>query len=72
MSEDEVLMESCDEMNRTLTIKPVARTEVAADAIETSWRLDTGSAVLRCQKYCDWDTDSNKHHGVRHATINTP
>ena len=46
---DEVLIEACDPETRTLTIRPVNAQGTNPDHyIETSWRLDTGEALMRC------------------------
>ena len=46
---DEVLVEACDPESRTLTIKPEKIPGLNPDHyIETSWRLDTGQALMRC------------------------
>jgi hypothetical protein len=46
---DEVLVEECDPARKTLTTKPVKKTALdSVDFRETSWRLDTGRAVMHC------------------------
>jgi len=52
--EDEVLIEFTDIETRTQTIKPVSKSDPELlDAIETSWRLDTGVPIMgcKCKKY---------------------
>ena len=49
---DEILVESIDVANRTLTVQPVRR-EATLSAIETQWQLATGEAVLACDRWCD-------------------
>ncbi len=49
LAPDEVLLESTDRASRIQTIEPIRLSEVnALDAIETSWRLDTGRPVMAC------------------------
>jgi hypothetical protein len=49
---DEILVETIDVENRTLTVQPVRR-EVMSTAIETQWQLADGQALLVCNKWCD-------------------
>ncbi len=54
VADDEVLIEFTDIETRTQTIKPVFKNDPELiDAIETSWRLDTGFPVMscKCKKY---------------------
>lgn len=49
LAPDEVLLESTDRQTRTQTIEPIKIGEVERlDAIETSWRLDTGRPMMAC------------------------
>jgi hypothetical protein len=51
MADDEVLMESCDEEARTLTLRPMKRSELdEEDVIFTSYSLGSGSALQACSK----------------------
>jgi hypothetical protein len=53
VADDEVLVESCDEQTRTLTIRPVKKATVGDyQLIQTNWRLDTGGALALCTTYC--------------------
>ena len=53
VGDGEVLMESCDAKNRILTITPIKMSELTGvSTIETNWRLDTGSALLKCVAVC--------------------
>jgi hypothetical protein len=52
LAEDEVLLEFTDVTNRTLTAKPALRSEVAGNAIETVWSLDSGNVVTDCIVFC--------------------
>ncbi len=46
---DEILVEACDSESRTLTITPLSAKGInPVHFIETSWRLDTGEALMRC------------------------
>lgn len=56
LEDDEILKESCDEKNRTLTIKPVKKSLIKdMKTIETSWNLTTGLPLIKCDEYhkCD-------------------
>jgi hypothetical protein len=60
--EDEVLMEYTDLENRTLTTKPVRRSEAAAgNAIETVWSLDSGNAATACVVFCYGNSSTGQH-----------
>jgi len=49
LQDDEMLVETCDPENRTLTVSTVKTNNINPDHyIETSWRLDTGEALQRC------------------------
>ena len=49
IKEDEVLLETTDRKKRTQLIRPVKMEDVESlDYTETSWRLDTGEAAMRC------------------------
>lgn len=65
--EDEILMEYCDEAERTLTIKPVHRAELSPKSFrETNWRLDSMSSVGNCIQVCPHVGDSGTHTGRSH------
>jgi hypothetical protein len=50
LAHDEVLVESTNRQTRTQTIEPIKVCEIKdLDAIETSWRLDTGEPVMSCK-----------------------
>lgn len=54
VDDEEVLVEFTDIASRTQVIKPVLKDDPELlDAIETSWRLDTGVPVMacKCKKY---------------------
>lgn len=64
--EDEVLVESCDLENRTLTCKPVKVSQILGLKLkETNWRLDTDQATSGCTAYCP-EQDS-RHLGEIHT-----
>lgn len=52
--DDEVLVETCDEDARTLTIRPVKRNKLASlpDVKQTQWRVDVNGLLLGCVQYC--------------------
>ncbi|MCW3108645.1 MAG: hypothetical protein JWQ09_3151 [Segetibacter sp.] len=63
ISEDEILIESTDMAARTQTIKPYKLAEVQnVDAIETSWRLDTGHAVMNCKCIVGGPENGHQHY----------
>ena len=48
-SDDEVLVETTDVENRTHTVRPCTKADLAGQQyIETAWRLDTGVAMTAC------------------------
>lgn len=56
IQDDEVLVESCDPISRTLTSRPVNVAElVGVSSVQTSWRLDTGEAMMKCVDVCKRD-----------------
>jgi hypothetical protein len=66
--EGEVLVEECDEQNRTLTLKPVKHSTLRDESLlQTNWRLDTEDSVQACQGYCVMTKDG--HGGPAHRTI---
>ena len=51
IADDEILLEETDVAARTLTLRPVKRTNiVASEVIETNWTLGSGAAVQLCSK----------------------
>lgn len=62
ITDDEVLVETCDIQNRTLTIKPVKAAEVdEGESIETAWDAASGSRTLACRVRC-LKHDRGKEH----------
>ena len=51
VADDEVLVETIDATNRTLTLRPNELVNVG-NAVETSWRLDDPVARQRCESQC--------------------
>jgi hypothetical protein len=65
IADDEVMVESVDVDQRTLTTRPVHRDQLTgARSIETSWRLDSGDALTECRRSCV--PGSNDALGVIH------
>lgn len=61
VADDEVLIELTNRKSRTQTIQPVKKDNpLLSDAIETSWRLDTGVPVMSCK--CIKFGGSHEHH----------
>jgi hypothetical protein len=51
LADDEIMMESCDEANRTLSLRPVKRAELdEQDTIVTNWALGGDTALQTCAK----------------------
>ena len=66
--EGEVLVEECDEQNRTLTLKPVKHSTLREETLlQTNWRLDTEDSIQDCQAYCVMTSEG--HRGPAHRTI---
>ena len=64
VSDDETLVEECDEANRTLTIKPVKTTSLAqVKLVETNWILTNYTPVLKCTQVCA-KSDNGGHNKV--------
>jgi hypothetical protein len=64
--EDEVLVEECDEENRTLTLRPMKRSGINEDNLmQTNWRLDIGASMRGCEAYCLMD--AGQHVARKHA-----
>lgn len=54
IEDDEVLVETCDEDTRTLTIHPVKRSKMASlpEVKQTQWRVDVNGILLGCVQVC--------------------
>lgn len=62
----EVMLEECDPVSRTLTIRPKPVVELEKIAFRhTSWRLDSNGPVMHCACRTDPDTGSHNHYHVR-------
>ena len=49
MSEDEVMVESYDTTNRTLTLRPVTKVDLdGLECVTTRWRLDSDAPKAAC------------------------
>lgn len=66
IADDEILVESIDVENRTLTTRPAKATEVAGDTIETNWRLDVREAMQRCERVCQRPWGPSGPHNPNH------
>jgi hypothetical protein len=65
LADDEIMLESTDEANRTLTTKPVRRSEAGTNNIGTVWMLREGdiATMAWCRKYCyRWGLQHLKSH----------
>lgn len=64
IGDDEILVEVCDEENRTLKTKPQKESEVDTEnVIETNWRLDKEEAIVKCNEVCVMrGTDHRSRH----------
>jgi hypothetical protein len=65
LAEQEVLVESCDDENRVLTVRPVPLETVKDKVMETSWRLDIERPTGRCISYCEREDGPNGPSHVR-------
>lgn len=66
--EGEVLVEECDDQNRTLTLRPMKRSEINEENLmQTNWRLDTKSSVQGCRGYCVML--EGRHSGAGHHSV---
>lgn len=62
LKENEVLLESCDEHNRVLTIEPVAKELLSESTLlETSWHLSEFTPLLGCNAFCVKAKADGKH-----------
>jgi hypothetical protein len=53
VASDEIMLESCDQVNRTLTLQPVQKNQLdQANTIATVWRFDSDSVALACWNVC--------------------
>jgi hypothetical protein len=63
---DEILVEECDPVARTLVIKPRKASEMeGVKRIETNWRLDSDTSLLACVQVCSYGQD-NRHTSSSH------
>jgi len=64
LADDEVLLEHCDEAARTLTIRPIKRTELGPHVMETAWHFDENALTgqLACEPFCPTDA-KGRHQG---------
>ena len=65
LSEDETLLETIDERNRVLTIKPVQKSSITS-GVQTQWCLASQDPTQWCQTSCIWTDD--KHSAQPHRT----
>ncbi len=60
---DEVLLETNDDSDRSLWMRPVSKASLGKlDATPTSWRLDAGKVEISC--VCTKNSSSGKHEHV--------
>lgn len=66
---DEVLVESVDVAQRTLTTTPRPRSD-SRSAIETLWRFDSPTAARQCETLCqtERDVEGELYHRTNHYT----
>lgn len=66
LAHDEIMLESIDVENRTLTTKPKKISELKEGSfIQTVWSISNDPAINRsCQSCCPYDAAGN-HHGYR-------
>lgn len=63
ISEDEVLMETTDLVERTQLIRPISKSQLEnLTYMETAWRLDSGKAVMGCNCVTDSGTGHRHQH----------
>jgi len=66
IADDEVLLETTDIESRTQLIRPVPKSTLEAmEYIETSWRLDSGSAVMHCACATNQGEHTGQHVHVK-------
>lgn len=57
VSNEEVLLESCDPANRTVTLRPVTKGDLdGLDYVTTGWRLDADAPVPVCVRVNSLET----------------
>lgn len=62
LEDNEILLETCDNLNRTLTARPVKIIgNTSPNLVETVWRFD-GITGKSCSRYCP-TTPTGKHYG---------
>lgn len=62
MSDDEVLVEDCDPVSRTLTIRPEKISpDVIGSSIETAWELGNGAVLSVCRVRCRYNQGTGEH-----------
>lgn len=60
--DDEVLVETCDEEERTLTLRPISKDSLPFHSVvETVWRFDRPGASAACWKACVADGPAGSH-----------
>ncbi len=69
LADGEVLVESVDVDNRTLTMRPMSA-ESLTNGIETAWRLDDQVTMQRCETQCvpERDYQGQPYHNRVHYT----
>lgn len=64
IEDGEILVETCDEEERTLTLRPVNKDCLPAHSVvETVWRFDRTGASAACWKACVADGPAGTHRG---------
>lgn len=53
IGDDEVMLETIDVEGRTLTSRPILRSQLSPTAVETQWQLDTDESSQACDWWCD-------------------
>jgi hypothetical protein len=72
VSGEEILIEHVDSEARTMTLRPVKKSEVSGNVLETAWRLDIGEPTQRCIYHCEWDDDPDgvrRHRRTHHWSL---
>lgn len=66
---DEVLVEECDHVSRTLTIRPKQKSTLTEVVVkETQWRLDSESALTSCMQICTYNQGDGGHASTSHLS----
>jgi hypothetical protein len=69
VGDDEILVETCDPVKRTLQCTVQRKAEInAGPIIETNWRLDVPSVLAVCARVCQSSRDSGHVQG--HVSAN--